>query len=77
MKKRYQVTLTEKNANEVKQILELLNLPPATFSNILDESLGHALPGLRRIADKIRAGEQYTFAEVVGEFVESLERGKE
>lgn len=72
MKKRYQITLTKEAADELKAILDELRLPPATFSNILDGALIHALPGFKRLIERIKAGEQMTFAQVAEEFQKSL-----
>lgn len=75
MKKRYQVTLTAEVADELKSILEELRLPPPTFSAIIDGALAQALPGLKKLIVRLRAGEQLSFANVVEEFQASLPKG--
>ncbi len=77
MKKRYQVSLTAEVADQIKDDLAVLNLPPATFSNMLDDMLTNFAPILHRMAEKKRNGEQVSFEEIAVMATQIMAKGME
>jgi len=71
MKKRYFLSLDQEQTEQFKADLEALSLPPATFSNLVNEWIGNFSPSLHLMAEKKRKGEQLTFEEIMGTFLET------
>lgn len=66
-KKRYQITLTQSVADQFKADLEILGLPPATFSKIIDDSLINVAQVFRHAAERIENGEKLNLADMFDE----------
>lgn len=64
--KRYQLSLDEERAEELKRIIKELGLPPGTFSAIISESLPGMIKMFKAVLDKRQSGEQMTMEDVMG-----------
>jgi len=80
MKKRYQVTLTQESAEELKAILRELKVESAEFSRILDGYLTLSLPIFRAAAEARKTKRDINFKELMsifGEGIDTMEGLKE
>ena len=74
MKKRYFVSLDQEITDQFKADLESLNLPPATFSNLVNEWIESFAPSVHQMAEKKRKGEQLSFEEIMGTVLDGTAR---
>lgn len=74
MKKRYFVSLDQEMVEQFKADLETLNLPPATFSNLVNEWLVNFSPVMRQLAESKSKGIQMSFNDVMGTVIEEMGR---
>ena len=74
MKKRYFVSLDQDMVEQFKADLDALNLPPATFSNLINEWLVNFSPVMRRLAESKAKGTQLSFNDVMGTVIEEMGR---
>lgn len=72
-KKRYQVSLTQSVADQLKVDIESLGLPAATFSRIIDDALVVASPSIHRMAERARKGGAVSFTEVLNDAAKIIE----
>lgn len=66
MKKRYMLTLTEEKMVRLKKVIKELGLPPSILSKMIDENLDQTTDFFEELRDRVKAGEQLTFSDVLG-----------
>jgi len=66
MKKRYMLTLTEEKMVRLKKVIKELGLPPSILSKMIDDNLEQISDFFEELRDRVNAGEQLTFSDVLG-----------
>jgi hypothetical protein len=66
MKKRYMLTLTEEKMVRLKKVIKELGLPPSILSKMIDDNLDQTTEFFEELRDRVKAGEQLTFSDVLG-----------